>query len=255
MIYWELKEKIRKILSKRIDSRLVDDLLKSYEEVISGYRRGRFNDILVHGGRFAENVFRTLWFIVSGRVIDRVYSMKEMYEKLRSSIGNVDFSILIPRIAYFGVYSLRSKRDVVHVNPVDPTFMDAVFVVTACNWIIAEFLRTLAAENVSELERLIHLLMLRDVPLIQRIGEDVVVLGELGCKREILLLLYHSLGGLSRREIGKILGKYYAQSTITNSLKSLFNKRLIFLTSSDKYVITDKGVSFIEQNYEELLRK
>jgi len=255
MIFGELREIIREILSKRIDCRLVEDLLESYEEVVSGYRRGRFDEVLVHGGRFAENVFRALWFLITGRIIDRVRSMREMYDRLCSSVGNAGFSILLPRVAYFGVYSLRSKRDAVHVNPVDPTFMDAVFVVTACNWIIAEFLRTLNDENASELERLIHLLMMRDVPLIQRIGEDIVVLGKLGCKKEILLLLYHSLGGLSRSELGKILGKYYDQSTITNSLKSLLRERLIFLTSNGKYVITDKGISFVERIYEEFLRK
>ena len=255
MIFGELKERIREILSKKVDSGLVEDLLESYEGVVSGYRCGRFGDVLVHGGRFVENVFRALWFLVTNEVMDKVRNVRELFNRLCSSIGKVGFSVLMLRIAYFGVYSLRSKRDVVHVNPVDPTFMDAVFVVTACNWIVAEFLRTLSAENVSELERLIHLLMVRDVPLIQRIGEEIVILGELGCKKEILLLLYHSLGGLSRREIGKILGKYYAQPTITNSLKSLLSDRLIFLTSDGKYVITDKGISFVERIYEEFLEK
>jgi len=255
MIFGELKERICEILSKGIDSKIMDDLLKSYEKVVSGYRCGRFDDVLIHGGRFAENVFRALWFLTTNKIIDRVRNMKEMYNVLSSSISKVGFSVLILRIAYFGVYSLRSKRDVVHVNPVDPTFMDAVFVVTACNWIIAEFLRTLGAENVSELEKLIHLLMVRDVPLIQRIGEDIVVLGKLGCKHEILLLLYYSLGGMSRSELGKVLGKYYAQPTITNSLKGLLNDRLIFLTRDGKYVITDKGISLVERIYEEFLRK
>jgi len=239
-------------LADSVNHSLLSDLIKSYENVLLAYRLGRLESVLLYGGRFAENLFRVLWFIATGEVLDEIKHMKVFLEKkLEQKSGSLCVSIQVPRIAYYVLYSLRSKRDVAHVKPIKPTYIDAELVITTCNWIIAELLRVFGRLEVSMLEKLIRTVISRRVPLVQEIGDKVIVLRRLGCKKEILVLLHASANGMTKESIKEYLREYYHSSTINRALKDLIRDRLVSVTKEGKYFITAKGIKVLEN---ELIR-
>ena len=130
-----LIENIKVELSNTIPRELVEDLLLSFEKVISEYRKGKWEETLWKAGKFAENTFRILSFLLTGKMFI--------------------------------------------TKPID-------------------------------------------------------------CRSEILLLLLNSPKGLNRNEIGSILGRYYTQARITQSLDELEKKRYI-VKPNDNYIITGPG--------------
>jgi hypothetical protein len=246
-------EDLKKELIRILPDKIVEDLLESYNELLAEYRKGNWSYVLLHGGRFVENTFRGLHFLVTREEIKEIESLqKEMNILSQKSKENAPESvrIIIPRIAY-SVYSLRSKRDSVHVKSIPSGYIDSTFVVTASGWILAEFLRLSHNIEEKEIVEIINSLVSRKIPFIEKHGEETFVTKRLGCKEEILLLLLNNPEGMTRNQIGKILGKFYSPSRITNSLDELEKNKegslVVYSETSEKYYITGLGERYITQ--------
>ena len=140
------RELIISELSSKLPPELVKDLISSYDTTLTEFRKGAWAETLWKAGKFAENVFRVLYFIVYSRVIAEVPQMNDLREKLEE-LPREKFSesvrILIPRITSSMIYDPRSKRGAVHVKPVDPDYLDSTLAVSAANWVLAELLQAL----------------------------------------------------------------------------------------------------------------
>ena len=232
-------------LSQKLPEDLVKDLVESYEKVLIEYRKGKWDDTLLKAGKFVENVFRILHFLRTNEIIREVESIKEEVSALeRMPKKNMEESIriIIPRIASSITYTLRSKRNVAHVKSIDPTYIDATLSIVSCDWILAEFLRLFHISSEDKIVELMTKLMNRKIPFIEEHGDETFITKRLGCKYEILLLLLNNPDGITRKEIGKIIGKYYSQSTITEALQELENKReVVYSDTTKKYYLTGPG--------------
>jgi hypothetical protein len=82
--------------------------------------------------------------------------------------------------------------------------MDAVFVLTSCNWIMAELVRVFHNVPVAEAQGIVDELVERRVPLLW-VGEDVrrVLDTKLSLRQQILLLLCTSPGKTSTSDLKK----------------------------------------------------
>jgi ribosome-binding factor A len=235
-------------------SELAEDLTSSYEEILIEYRKGHWQGTLWKAGKFAENVFRILEFLLSGNVEKEAPSFRTLKEKLeRASSEKLPESIriLIPRITSSLVYDPRSKRATVHVKEINPDYLDANLVVSACSWILAEFVKLYHTSNPEKIG-LINELVQRKVPFIEKHKDKVFVTKPIDCRSEILLLLLNSPDGIGRREIGTILGGYYTQGRITQSLQELEKERQI-LKTNDEYVISGVGETQINKVLSQLV--
>jgi len=244
-----LKEELAKILPIKI----VEDLIESYNDLLNEYIKGNWKYTLVQGGRFIENTFRALYFLATKEEVKEVKNIQKVMKMLlQIPEGKVPESIriIIPKIAY-SVYSLRSKRDSVHVKPIPSGYIDSTFVVTASGWILAEFLRLSHNIEEKEIVEIINSLVSRKVPFIEKHGEETFVTKRLGCKEEILLLLLNTPEGMTRSQIGKILGKFYSSSRITHSLDELEKNKegslVVYSETNKKYYITGLGERYITQ--------
>jgi hypothetical protein len=244
-----LKEELVKILPIK----MVEDLIESYNELLTEYIKGNWKYALLHGGRFIENTFRALYFLATKEEIKEVKNIQKIMETLfqiPEEKAQETIRVIIPRIAY-SVYSLRSKRDSVHVKPIPSGYIDSTFVVTASGWILAEFLRL--SHNVEEREivEMINSLVSRKIPFIEKHGEETFVTKRLGCKEEILLLLLNTPEGMTRNQIGKILDRFYSPSRITHSLEELEKNKegslVVYSNETKKYYITGLGERYITQ--------
>jgi len=241
-----MKEQIIKELSSLIPLELVIDLIESYEKVLIEYKKGEWRDTLLFSGRFVENVFRILHYIRTGEIVREVESIQDEVKALQNlpkDKFDESIRVIIPRIASSIPYNLRNKRNVAHVKSVDPTYLDATLSVTACDWILAELIRLYhSSDDPIRIYELIGIIIRKKTPFIEKHGEEVFITRKLGWKGEILLLLLENPDGLERNEIGRILGKYYAQSTITEALQKLIEERLVVYSDNmKKYYITGPG--------------
>lgn len=235
-------ELVRKHLSSSLPPELVNDLLNSYVKIKDNFRKEDYREVIGKSGRFAENVFRILYFLDKGSIIKEV---KEMHIIEKSIAQNNDLNesirILIPRITRSIIYSIRSKKDSIHIKEKIPDFIDANLNMTAANWVLAELLRETSKEKELDILKIIKELMKKNYALMQIFEGQKVITKNLGAEKEILLILFQDVQeGMTRKEIGNALVNY-AAPTITNSLKKLAKERKIHKSKSNRYYITDNG--------------
>jgi len=250
-----LKESVIEELSKKIPPELVEDLTSSYERILVEYRKGCWEETLWKAGKFAENTFRILAFLLTGKVEKEAPSFHEVREKLeRISSEQLPESIriLVPRIASSLIYDPRSKRATVHVKEINPDYIDANLVISACSWILAEFVRLYHTSDPKKIVEIINGLVQRKAPFIETHEGKVFVTKPIDCQSEILLLLLNSPNGISRREVGSILGRYYTQGRVTQALQELEKERYI-LKTNDKYIISGTGEDRINMALSKLI--
>lgn len=247
---WEIKmkETINELVSK-IPKELVEELIESYSMMLNEYVKGNWKYVLLNSGKFSENTFRVLHFLREGKIISEVSNLQEeinLLQQIPHDKMPESLRIIIPRVCQ-AIYTLRSKKDAVHVKPIPSGYIDSTLAVTACSWILAEFIRLYHTSEEKKIIEIINSLVSRKIPFIEKHGGEKFVTKRIGCKNEILLLLLDSPEGLSRKEIGKVLKKY-SQSTITESLKELEAGEESFVVYSEetrKYYITGFGENYI----------
>ena len=193
-------KEVKKYLSVSMPADLVDDLLASYIQVKDNYRKEAFSEVIGKSGRYAENVFRILHFLDKNQVIKEVKDMSGIENSINQNKNlSEPIRLLVPRITRSIVYTIRSKKDSVHVKEKIPDFMDANLNMTAVNWILSELLRELTTNNEEEIAKIIKELMKRNYSLIQTFEGQKKIIKDLGAESEVLLLLYDCLqDGMTR---------------------------------------------------------
>lgn len=252
-----MKDQIINILSQKIDNDIVKDLVNSYEKVKDEFIKGNYEEAQSKSGKFVDNVFRALYFIITGQVLQEIKpgEMRKMSEKLRNANGSKypeSIRLLIPDIAQSLIYQTRSKLGSVHQKPVSPDFIDAKLTVEASDWIMAELLRQYDTRDTDKVLGLINNVVKEYIPIIQRVGDETFVDADVKCEDEILIRLHESHNGLTRKELSQVM-RHFDSSTITNSLKKLLKPpRDIFHTKDKKYVIAESARKKISNRILEL---
>jgi hypothetical protein len=170
-------------------------LLEEYNSILSNYMEQRWSPSEMSGGRFAEIVYSILESIASG-----TYTSKPSMPRgtgMESACKNLEskttlprgFRILIPRMLP-ALYEVRNNRGVGHVGgDVDPNHMDATFVLSTVNWIMAEMARELHSLPVKDAQKLVDALAERRIPLVWEGGNIRRVLDtKMPAKDQILVL-------------------------------------------------------------------
>src|SRR5262249_38061185 len=110
--------------------------------------------------------------------------------------------ILIPRLLPV-LYEVRNNRGVGHVGgEVNPNHMDAVFVLSAAKWVLAELIRIFHTVDVPTATALVDALVEREAAAVWIIGDKRRVLDvSLTMKEKTLLLLYQANGPLREADL------------------------------------------------------
>ena len=238
-----LKEIVIRELSKEIPEELVRDITFAYEAILIEYRKGCWEETLWKAGKFAENTFRILAFQLSKRIEKEAPSFNEMKDKLEKTPREElpeSIRVLVPRITSSLIYDPRSKRAAVHVKEINPDYIDANLVVSACSWVLAEFVRLYHISESGKIVEIMNELVQRKVPFVEIHEGKPFVTKALDCQSEILLLLLHYPTGLSRKQLGITFGRHYSPSVITLALQALEEARYI-LKTNENYEISGPG--------------
>jgi len=242
---------IKRNLLQHIDPTIVENLLFEYENVRTKFFLEDPDNTIKHGGRFSELCLAAIKYIKDGNVID-LNSIKfgilfEEFEKMQKTSPEDELLYLaIPRVAS-SVYTLRSKKKVAHFKLIDPTFIDATYVVTSCDWILASFIFYFYKNDISnEIRQIIRNILKKQIPLVEEFEDgDLLVLEKVDFREEMLLILLRINDRISRPKLRKILNPKYAQ-LFSTTISNLKNEKLVH-ENNKGIKITSKGIIEAEE--------
>ena len=235
-----MRDVIVKNLSSHIEASIVCDLIETYEELISKHRSSDLEGALTKAGRFVENTLRAIEYLRTSKTLTEIKSVQKTIMQLENQTTLPEsLRLLIPRVVGM-IYSLRSKKDAVHVKEIDPTKIDVSLAVAAASWVIAELIRLYHVSDENDVVSAMDILSRTTIPMIETIDGEVFVGKKVPAAMELLLLLAHANpSGMSRKELAKVAK--CSQPSITKALKSLLNARHVHLADSNCYFITSEG--------------
>lgn len=216
-------------------------LLAEYKSIAQNYAEHRWSPSELSGGKFCEIVYTILAGHAAGTYASAPSKPADFVGACRKLEQNThvprSFQILIPRLLP-ALFEVRNNRGVGHAGgDIDPNHMDATFVITSCNWIMAELVRVYHSLSTQEAQTLVDALVERRIPLIWE-GENVrrVLDPTLKLRPQILLLLATSVGKVATSDliewIGYENGKYFRKL-----LRDMHGERLIELSKDEEHAL------------------
>lgn len=196
-------DSIKRQLSAHFDVTIVDKILEHYHALKTAYRLQDWEKCLLRGGKFAETVMKGIHFIRTGQLVTRIAIDREINEVANRTDLDDSIRLLIPRTVRV-LYDHRSRRGGAHTHPLDPNPMDCTLVTSLADWVLAELVRLYYTTDPEQAASIVRALIAKSIPIVERIGEDYVVL---------------SPGASARQEIGLILYSRYPERTKTAQLK------------------------------------
>jgi|YelNatPaOPRAMG01_1025707.scaffolds.fasta_scaffold17110_6 hypothetical protein len=243
---------IVEFLSTTIDPSLIKHLIGHYEELKQKFFLGQYEPSQLNCAKFAEVTMRILEYITKGNYTQfgknvSLDDLSKELEQLPRDKFPDSIRIHIPRIIR-ATYDIRSKRGVAHIGDINPNLMDATFVVSACDWIIGEFVRLYHTGDSNEAQRIIDSIVERKVPIIEEFGDDLKVLTpNLPVADKVLLVLYKKHPNyVSTSDLKKWI-KTKSPAHITTVLRRLDDDAKVHRKGKEN-IITRKGIEYVEKN-------
>jgi hypothetical protein len=236
-----------------IPSGLRTPLLDEYQSIVQNFMEHRWLPSELSGGRFSEIVYTVLDGQAKGRYAaapNKPSNFPQACQKLETNaFGHVprSFQILIPRMLP-ALYEIRNNRSVGHVGgDVDPNHMDAVAVLSICNWVMGELVRVYHGLSVTEAQKVVDAIAEVRIPVVWSDGAKKRVLQpDFKLPEQLLLLIATTLPGVSSSELlnwSEAPDKRY----FLRLLRGFHKKRLIeFDEGVDKIMILPPGTKFVQ---------
>ena len=235
-----------------IPAGLRSPLIAEYQNIVQNFLEHRWLPSELSGGRFSEIVYT----ILDGHAKksyahspSKPSNFVEACKKLESnSAVPRSFQILIPRLLP-ALYEIRNNRNVGHIGgDVDPNHMDAVAVLSMCNWILAELVRVFHGLNVYEAQKVVDALAETRIPVIWSDGVVKRVLQpKLKLNEQLLLLIATSAPDVAVKELVEWT-EYGDRKYFMKTIRGLHAKRLIeFSENTSRVKILPPGAKFVQE--------
>jgi len=227
---------LAKGLPQALAADLADNFLSLRQDAATG-TLGRASP-----GKFVETVVQSLQFLDCGKY-DAKPDVDAFLRAVESRPGLDDgLRICCARIAR-AMYSLRSKRNILHKGDVDPNSYDLRFLHHGSQWVVAEFVRAVSGLSMEECGKLIDLVQAPVGGLVEDFGGRKLVLQEMSTREEILVLLHSEYPeALPVDQIVKCIDRRH-EETVRRKVRSLWESRLLEGGAVDGYRLTVRGFS------------
>jgi hypothetical protein len=144
------------------------------------------------------------------------------------------------------MYSLRSKRGIVHKSTVEPSRYDLRFLYAGAQWTLAELLALVTGVTAAEAGRLIEQVQTPATGLVEVLGGRRLVHGDMTVREEVLvLLLSHYPDPVKSGDVTNSLDRRSA-GTVRNALSTLWKEKLAHRDAAG-YMLTQPGVRAAEK--------
>lgn len=235
-------------LAKSLPVDLCEDLVRDYLQIrhdVTTRTLGRSAP-----GKFVETVVQCLQHLDAGRH-DKKPDVDRFLIGLESRSANLrdDLRICANRIAR-AMYSLRSKRNIVHKGEVDPNSFDLRFLFSGAQWILAELVRLSAGISMEAAGKVIDLINAPIGALVEEVAGRRIVHADVSAPNEIVILLQsHYPEPLPLSAIVHSLNRRNAKA-VGNAARELYSRKLIEGDGKTGYVLTraglDRAVSIVQ---------
>jgi len=216
-------------------------LLAEYQSIIQNYSEHRWSPSELSGGKFCEIVYTILDGYANGNYAAHPSKPADFVGACRRLEQHTQvprsFQVLIPRLLP-ALFEVRNNRGVGHVGgDVDPNHMDATFVVSSCNWVIAELVRVFHNLSTADAQNVVGTIVERRIPLIwegenmRRVLDPTLTLGA-----QVLLLLSTSTGKVATSDLLNWTG-YENRNYFYKLLRELHGERMIELAADEKHAL------------------
>jgi hypothetical protein len=231
---------------------LLDALLEAFSEAKRRFHLGDLRPQEVEGGRFSEAAFRILQHACGksvtplGKQLPSVDTLVRQLENETSQPDAIRFHV--PRTLRL-IYDVRNKRDVAHLGDgIDPNLQDATLVVANMDWVVAELVRLYHNVTANEAQTIIENLVTKEVPAVEVIEGQPVVLADLRPRDQVLLMLYRAgAAGASLDELASWL-RAARKDHLRERLDKLDTAKLVLLhPTTGRYFITANGRREVER--------
>ncbi len=248
---------IRMFLSDDIELELIDKLEDIYKKIKQNFWLGKDEECIEKVGKFVEITVRVIEYITTKTFTPfseelKVSDKLKQFENLPKNKFPDSIRIMIPRVLY-SLYTFRSKRGGAHIKEINPNHIDATYVVSACDWVMAELIRLYHTRDDEEIQEIINSLVDKKVPTIEKFEEDIKILDPtLSVSNKILIILYERYPSYVSEENLKKWIKTKSSSHISTVLSQLDKKGLIY-RKEKKCKITRSGIAYVEEKLKEKL--
>ena len=259
MLLLTLEKFAKEMVNLGINEKIVNYLIEEYKEMKKAQFLNDYEKVISHAAKFSEIILALIENKVSRHPVN-LYKIRfsNLFEKIRqypkSNAEDEILTLAIPTVAK-SVYTLRNKKNVAHVKTIDPDFVDSIYCVTACDWILSELVLLFLKKDEKESYELICSMLEKKIPLIEEFenGTIVILRKDLSKSSEILLALYHHYPKrISNSDLKKMLR--IPSKSLYVYLKRLEEQKLIHRTENGSK-LTLLGVKYIEENLAHLLLK
>jgi hypothetical protein len=245
-------EEIRTQLGKHFDSILVDEMLEHYRVLKTAFVMQDWEKCLVRGGKFSEAVMKIIHFLRTSEVLQTIKVESEINEVSKATNLPEEIRLIIPRTVRV-LYDHRSKRGGAHSCSFDPNPVDSTLVSSLADWVLTEFIRLYWTADAQSANLIVKTLTAKSIPLVERIGDDYVVLhSNTSARKEIGMTLYSRYPERTTAEQLKKWLKDYSAANITTTIKNMEKAKLIHC-NHDGVLLTALGLDTVEQESKELI--
>lgn len=244
------------IILNEVPKPIVNNIEKHYTIIKTMYSRGIFESSELNGAKFCESVYRLLEWKTKGNYTQFGRNIPQFAEKCREFIKCLGFDesirFHIPN-ALIAIHDIRNKRGVGHAaGEVDANHMDAQFIISASDWILAELVRLFYKNNITtdEAQEIIETIITKKIPLVWCIfGVKRVLKKSLPAKQKTLVLLYSEAKGIAENTLFEWVEHSNAAVYRRDVLNQLHKEGLIeYNKKLKKIIISPTGNQFVEKN-------
>lgn len=183
------KAELARLLTTGLPKELADDLTENFIDL----RRDMGTKTLgkTNAGKFVETLVQVLQFLESRRY-DAKPKVDEFLRNAEAKAPGLDDGLRIcaARVGR-AMYSLRNKRNIAHKGSVDPNSYDLQFLFNAAQWVLAEIVRIVGSNSMSEAGKLVAQIQAPVGGMVEDFGDRALVLPDLPIREETLVLLHH----------------------------------------------------------------
>jgi len=239
---------VTELISQGIDKSIIERLIEEYRTIKRAHLLGDDEKVILHSAKFSDLILALIKNKETKTTIDinNIHFddlLQEILKYPKTTPEQVLLTLAIPRVAV-SVYTIRSKKNVAHVQTIDPCFIDSFYCISSCDWMLSELAMLFYTSDPEEAKELIESFVTKKVPLIEEFEDKSIVIlkKDLSLAQETLLTLYHFY---PQRLTNPFLFKLVKSTNMYQTLQKLEDERLVH-RNSDGNILTKLGVKQVE---------
>jgi hypothetical protein len=235
--------RLQRALAAKFPPNKVDELLYHFNMLMREARLDDWESCFINGGKFVEAVLKCFHFLRTSNEVDSVKVDEEVRQLEQTTSLSVFERMTIPRALRL-IYEIRNRRGGAHNSSFDPIKTDCVLVVAVSKWVVEELARLYLTNDAMAAKTLVESLLVKDIPFIEDIDGDRLVLRPgLSARVQLEILLWKEYSTNKRCSFKDLTRWVHNHSTenIRVTLRTMRQKNLAHETE-EGWKLTDAGV-------------